>query len=116
MDGSVGHRWYMPDRPGLYGPPLDNGHLFYGGKVMEDLERFEAWPRFKAGAVLEADWHGRALWEVRHKDHHHDARKLKNGNVLLLCPSPPSAAIAARVRRALPGSATHGDMSADLTV
>ena len=85
MAGEVVHRWQMPYRPGLYGYLLDNGHLFYGGKVMEDLDRFEAWPRFKAGAALEVDWQGRVVWEVRHPDHHHDARKLRNGNVLLLC-------------------------------
>jgi hypothetical protein len=56
MEGEVVHRWQMPYRPGLYGYLLDNGHLFYGGKVMEDLDRFEAWPRFKAGAALEVDW------------------------------------------------------------
>ena len=116
MDGSVAHTWHMPHRPGLYGHLLDNGHLFYGGKVMEDLERFEAWPRFKAGAVLEADWNGRALWEVRHKDHHHDARKLKNGNVLLLCLRPLSAEIAARVRGGLPGSEAHGAIYADYLI
>ena len=72
MEGTVAHTWRLPYRPGLYGHLLDNGHLFYGGKVMEDLTRFEAWPRFKGGAVLEVDWHGRVLWEVRHPDHHHD--------------------------------------------
>ena len=55
MDGTVAHTWRMPYRPGLYGYLLDNGHLFYSGKVMEDLERFEAWPRFKGGAALEVD-------------------------------------------------------------
>jgi hypothetical protein len=29
-------------RPGLYGYLLDNGHVFYSGKVMEDLDRFAA--------------------------------------------------------------------------
>ena len=48
MDGEVAHTWRLPYRPGLYGYLLDDGHLFYGGKVMEDLTRFEAWPRFKA--------------------------------------------------------------------
>jgi hypothetical protein len=28
---------------------------------MEDLKRFEAWPRLKGGAVLETDWSGRVL-------------------------------------------------------
>ena len=47
MKGEIAHRWQMPYRPGLYGHLLDNGHLFYGGKIMEDLDRFEAWPRFR---------------------------------------------------------------------
>jgi hypothetical protein len=49
MDGKVAHTWRLPYRPGLYGHLLPNGHLFYGGKIMEDLDRFEAWPRFKGG-------------------------------------------------------------------
>jgi len=52
MAGEVAHSWHLPYRPGLYGHLLPNGHLFYGGKVMQDLDRFEAWPRFKAGAAL----------------------------------------------------------------
>ena len=42
MDRTVAQSWHMPYRPGLYAHLLDNGHLFYGGKIMEDLERFEA--------------------------------------------------------------------------
>jgi hypothetical protein len=98
----------MPHRPGLYGHLLDNGRLFYGGKIMDDLERFEAWARFKAGAALEVDWQGRVLWEVRHPDHHHDARKLKNGNVLLLCLRPLPPEIARRVQGGLAGSEAAG--------
>src|SRR6267143_835867 len=66
MDGNVAHMWRLPYRPGLFGHLLDNGHLLYSGKVIEDLDRFEAWPRIKGGAVLEVDWHGRVMWEVRH--------------------------------------------------
>ena len=58
MDGKVAHTWRLPYRPGLYGHLLPNGRLFYGGKIKEDLERFEAWRRFKGGAVLEVDWSG----------------------------------------------------------
>src|ERR1700686_225145 len=50
MAGEVAHSWRLPYRPpGLYGYLLDNGHLFYSGKVMQDLDRFEAWHRFKGG-------------------------------------------------------------------
>lgn len=108
MGGDVVHRWNMPFRPGLYGYLLDNGHLFYSGKTMEDLDRFEAWPRFKAGAAMEVDWQGRVLWQVKHPDHHHDARKLRNGNVMLLCLRPLAADIASRVVGGLPGSEAEG--------
>jgi len=113
MDGAVAHEWRMPYRPGLYGYLLDNGHLFYSGKVMADLERFEAWQRFKAGAALEVDWQGRVVWEVRHRDHHHDARKLRNGNVLLLCLRPVMPEITARVQGGLPGTEAGGTIYAD---
>jgi Arylsulfotransferase (ASST) len=116
MDGRVAQSWRMPYRPGLYAQFLDNGHLLYGGKVMEDLERFEAWPRFKGGAVLEVDWQGRVLWEVRHPDHHHDARKLRNGNVLLLCLRPLPGEIARRIRGGLPGTEAGGVIYADYLV
>ena len=116
MAGKVEHRWTMPCRPGLYGYLLDNGHLFYSGKVMSDLDRFEAWRRFKAGAAFEADWQGRILWRVEHPDHHHDARKLRNGNVLLLCLRPLPAAIAARVKGGLPGSEANGQIYADYLI
>ena len=113
MDGAVAHEWRMPYRPGLYGYLLDNGHLFYSGKVMADLERFEAWQRFKAGAALEVDWQGRVVWELRHRDHHHDARKLRNGNVLLLCLRPLTPELAARVQGGLPDTEAGGTIYAD---
>jgi hypothetical protein len=113
MDGAVAHTWRMPYRPGLYGYLLDNGHLFYSGKVMADLERFEAWPRFKGGAVVEVDWRGRTVWEIRHPDHHHDARKLRNGNVLLLCLRALPADLAGRVRGGLAGTEAEGLIYAD---
>src|SRR5438132_3727621 len=113
MDGAIAHEWRMPYRPGLYGYLLDNGHLFYSGKVMADLERFESWRRFKAGAALEVDWQGRVVWELRHPDHHHDARKLRNGNVLLLCLRSLAPEVAARVQGGLPGTEAGGTIYAD---
>jgi Arylsulfotransferase (ASST) len=116
MDGTVAHTWRMPYSPGLYGYLLDNGHLFYGGKVRQDLARFEAWPRFKGGIVMEVDWHGRVVWELRHPDHHHDARRLANGNVLLLCLRALPAELAARVRGGLSGTEADGTIYADYLI
>ena len=42
MDGAVAHSWRMPHRPGAYGYLLDNGHLFYSGKVEDGVQRFAA--------------------------------------------------------------------------
>jgi hypothetical protein len=49
-DGKVAHTWQLPYRPGLYGHLLPSGHLFYGGKVMEDLERFARTSRAPSGS------------------------------------------------------------------
>jgi hypothetical protein len=47
--------------------------------------------------VLEADWNGKVLWEMRHPDHHHHGILLRNGNVLLNCMGEVPEAIARRV-------------------
>jgi hypothetical protein len=86
MQGQTVHTWKLPHLPGNYGYLLDNGHLLYSGRPQDSLERLPAWQRaFKAGVAMEVDWHGEVLWEVRHPDHHHDARKLRTGHVMLLC-------------------------------
>ena len=107
------HTWKLPYSPGLYGYLLENGHLFYCGKVMRDLERFEGWSRFKAGAALEVDWHGKVVWEVTHPDHHHDARKLRNGNVVLLCLRPVPRHLPMRIQGGLVGTEINGTIYAD---
>jgi outer membrane protein assembly factor BamB len=116
MDGAVAHTWSLPHRPGLYGHLLDNGHLFYSGKVSGGAPRFEAWERFKAGAALEVDGNGKIVWEVRHPDHHHDARKLGNGNVILLCARPIPRELHARVQGGLVGSEVGGMIYGDYLV
>ena len=69
LQGEVVHTWHLPYAPGLFGYLTERGTLFYSGRVSEDnfLSRFP----FKGGVVLEADWNGKVLWEVRHPDHHH---------------------------------------------
>src|SRR5437867_2431982 len=85
----------MPYPPGLSGYLTERGTLFYNGRTSEEscLNRFP----FKGGVVLEADWNGKVLWEVRHPDHHHHGILLRNGNVLLNCMGPVPDDTARRV-------------------
>ena len=116
MSGAITHTWKLAHRPGAYGYLLDNGHLFYSGKVEDGVKRFAAWERFKAGTALEVDWQGKVVWEIRHPDHHHDARKLRNGNVILLCLRALPPMLPGRVRGGLPGTEIDGTMYADYLV
>ena len=78
--------------PAQYGCLTERGTLFYNGKTPSEPDRFMSDKPYKIGAVMEVDWNGRVLWEVRHPDHHHDGIRLRNGNVLLLA-SPSFRAI-----------------------
>ena len=96
LQGEVVHTWNMPYPPGLSGYLTDRGTLFYNGRTSEQsfLSRFP----FKGGVVLEADWNGKILLEVRHPDHHHHGILLRNGNVLLNCMGQVPEDIARRVK------------------
>ena len=106
IQGNVVHTWKMPYQPGLYGYLTDKGTLFYNGQIRNDS--FIGQTPFMGGAVMEADWNGKILWELKQPDHHHDGRLLRNGNVLLLCSAPLPSAIARRVRGGLAGSEQPG--------
>ena len=95
LHGEVVHTWQLPYAPGLSGYLTDRGTLVYNGRTPEQsfLSRFP----FKGGAILEVDWQGRVLWEVRHPDHHHDGILLRNGNVLLHCLGEVPESIASQV-------------------
>jgi hypothetical protein len=96
LQGKVAHTWTLPYPPGLSGYLTERGTLFFNGRSPEEnfLSRFP----FKGGVVLEADWNGKVLWEVRHPDHHHHGILLRNGNVLLHCMGRVPDAIARRVK------------------
>jgi len=63
LGGKVIHTWQMPYAPGNYGYLTERGTLFYNGKTPDDSGRFISRQPWKGGAVLEADWNGRVLWE-----------------------------------------------------
>jgi hypothetical protein len=104
LEGIVVHTWEMPYPPGMSGYLTERGTLFFNGRTPEEnfLSRFP----FKAGVVLEADWNGKVLWEVRHPDHHHYGILLRNGNVLLHCMGQVPGDIARRVS----GGMVEGNM------
>jgi hypothetical protein len=114
LRGTVVHSWKMPYPAGLYGYLTEKGTLFYNGQIPN--ETFLGKSPFKGGAALEADWNGKVLWEARHRDHHHDGRLLKNGNVLLLCATELPDDIAKKVQGGRPGTEVNGKIWADYLV
>ena len=116
LSGHVIHTWRMPYAPGNYGYLTERGTLFYNGKTIEHSERFISRQPWKGGAVLEANWDGRVLWEVRHADHHHDGIRLRNGNVLLLCLSELPKHLVSMVKGGMAGTEHDGNMYADYLV
>jgi hypothetical protein len=114
LHGTVVHTWKMPYPPGLYGYLTEKGTLFYNGQIPN--ETFLGKGPFKGGAALEADWNGKVLWEVRQRDHHHDGRLLKNGNVLLLCATELPDEVAKKVQGGRPGTEVNGKVWADYLV
>ncbi len=116
LEGEVVHTWRMPYSPGQYGYLTERGTYFYNGRTSEDSTRFITNKPWKGGAVLEADWSGRVLWEVRHPDHHHDGIRLRNGNVLLICLAQLPPDFISKIKGGLPGTEHHGAMYGDYLV
>jgi arylsulfotransferase ASST len=114
LDGNVVHTWRMPYPPGLYGYLTEKGTLFYNGKIPN--ETFLGKSPFKGGVALEAGWNGKVVWELRHPNHHHDGRLLRNGNVLLLCATELPDDLARKVQGGRPGSEEKGKIWADYLV
>jgi hypothetical protein len=115
MEGKVVHQWRTP-LPAHYAYLLPNGNLLALCKTPGSATRIRVWQLVGAGAVMEIDWGGKVLWEVRDPDHHHDARLIRNGNVLMLCIEEVSSDLAAKVRGGLPGSEHGGVMYSDKVV
>jgi len=119
MEGKVVHEWRTP-LPTGYAYLLANGNLLALCRPQGSAKALRVWHRVwelvRAGAVMEIDWGGNVLWEVRHPDHHHDARLMRNGNVLMLCVEEVPADVAAQVQGGLPGTEHEGVMCSDKVV
>lgn len=115
LEGTVVHTWQMP-YPAQYGCLTERGTLFYNGKTPSGPNKFISDKPYKIGAVMEVDWNGRVLWEVRNPNHHHDGIRLRNGNVLLLCLTKLPREIASRVKGGIAGTEHNGEMYGDYLV
>jgi hypothetical protein len=66
---------------------LDNGHLFRTCEAEDQDDRFQG--PAKNGRFQEFDWDGNVVWDFKYHSAqrmpHHDAIKLPNGNVLIIC-------------------------------
>jgi arylsulfotransferase ASST len=112
MEGKVVHHWQMPYPPGLHGYLTERGTLFFNGKIPNESHLGKT--PFMGGSVMEVDWNGTVLWEVKHPEHHHDGIRLRNGNVMLICARELAPEIARRVRGGRAGSEYDGGrMNAD---
>jgi len=114
LDGEVVHRWKLPYGPGQTTRLLPNGNLLYNGKTPESLALFPVWSLYRGGIVLEADPHGRIVWEHRRPDHHHDACRLRNGNTVVLGLQEVPADFAPRIRGGLPVSSPGAPIYEDV--
>lgn len=114
LEGKLVHQWQMPYPPGIYGYLTERGTLLYNGKIPGD--DFIGKAPFRGGAMLEATWSGKVLWEVRHPSHHHDGRLLSNGNLVLLGAAELPPSVAARVTGGRAGTEEHGAIWADTVV
>ena len=65
---------------------------------------------------MEVDWSGNVCWELLHNDHHHDARKLRNGNILLLCLTKLPKEVAISVRGGISNTEAGGNIFGDYIV
>ena len=116
LKGTIVHQWNIPYSP-YYAELLPNGNLYFNGWTPAepgDL-RFGHWPLYKAGVALEAAWDGSIVWELKHPDHHHDSRRAKNGNILLLAIEPTPARVAKKIRGDVAKEGVWNDKILELT-
>jgi hypothetical protein len=116
LRGKIEHTWTLPYLI-HYGYLTEKGTLFCNGKIPNNTPLGKTGSH--CGVVLEADWNGKVLWEVRQPDHHNDGRLLPNGNVLLVCATALPDAVAEKVRggRVEPGenAKMEGDYLVEMT-
>jgi hypothetical protein len=104
LRGDVVHQWAHPLTTSTYGYLLENGNLFWSGRLPEGPQQMGG----RGGLLREYDWDGNVVWEHRHVGQHHDFRRLPNGNTIFLAWEIVPPEIAQRVPGGLPNT-HHAD-------
>ena len=104
MGGRVVHEWQLPGVVGLYAHLLPNGNLLAAVQTADGPRNM----RDQGGQILELDWDGKLVWEHIDPFHHHDQRRLRNGNTLYASWKLLSEDQAGRVRGGREGT-EHAD-------
>ena len=119
MKGKVVHEWRTP-LPCGWGYLLPNGNLLAECRAPQSTKGYREWHRvwqlIRGGAVMEIDWDSNVLWQAIHPDNHHDARVMRNGNLLMICVEEVPPDVAAKVKGGLPGTEHEGLMCSDKIV
>ncbi len=109
MDGEVVNQWQL-NLGGVNRCQLtDEGNLF----INEGTEDGPPLYAGKAGRLREYDWDGNLVWEHIDNNHHHDGRRLPNGNNLYIAWDEFDDATAAKVQGGLPGTEKDGIIYGD---
>ena len=100
MRGEVLHQWKLTGKKGGYAHLIPNGNLL--GVVMADSEAVRT--REALRMVREYDWDGNVVWECEAPGHHHDYRRLANGNTIFFGFERFTEESIGRLRGGVPGS------------
>ena len=111
LEGRPVHQWELRGLGGINRCQLtDDGNLFVTQATREGPPLMAG----KGGLLREYDWDGDIVWEHYDENHHHDARRLANGNTLYIAWDLLDEATARRVRGGLPGTEKDGRIYGDL--
>ena len=111
MEGRPVHEWALEGRGGTNRCRLtDQGTLFIAQGTTDGPPLTAG----KGGLLREYDWDGNIVWEHYDENHHHDARRLANGNTLYIAWDELDDATAARVQGGVPGTEREGRIYGDL--
>ena len=101
MNGEEVHRWEINEGAINHALLLENGNLFIGERGPEESPI----PTARGGRIREYDWDGNVVWDHVDNTHHHDARRLANGNTAYIAWHAIPKKIQKRIKGGLPGTA-----------